>query len=70
MEPVILKGNRVRREEGPTGRRQRAAAEGRQPHVRALEQDGIVRAIEVRCSCGDIVTIELETQAPPQGAAE
>lgn len=70
MDPVILKGRQVRREDGAAARRERAVSEGRQPHVRALEENGVVRAIEVRCACGDVVTVELETSAPARGAQE
>lgn len=60
MEPVILKGQRVTREEGPAVRRSRAIARGEHSEVRALSQDGVLRAIEVRCTCGDVITIELD----------
>lgn len=60
MEPVILKGKRVTREVGPAMQRKQAIARGEQSEVRALSQDGVLRAIEVRCSCGDVITIELQ----------
>lgn len=69
MDPVILKGRRVRRDEGAAARRERAVQEGRQPEVRTLVEDGVVRALEVRCACGEIVTIKLEGADPaPTGA--
>lgn len=69
MDRVILKGRHVRREEGPIARRERAAGEGRPTEIRALEENGVVRTLEVRCSCGDVITIDLDTRAP-QGAQE
>jgi len=69
MDPVILKGRQVRRDEGAAARRERAVHEGRQPEVRTLVEDGALRALEVRCACGEIVTIKLEGEAPSDAGA-
>lgn len=69
MDPVILKGRNVRRDAGAAALRERAIQEGRQPEVRTLVEDGVLRALEVRCSCGEIVTIKLEGEAPPTAGA-
>lgn len=67
MEKVILKSRDVRREESPTGRRVRAIQEGGKAEVRAVSENGVVRAIEVVCACGDRMTIQLDV-APQEGA--
>jgi len=68
MERVILKSRDVRHEESPGGRRPRAVHEGSQAEVRAISEDGVVRAIEVVCACGDRMTIQLDV-APEEGAS-
>ncbi|MEE2939464.1 MAG: hypothetical protein VX460_03665 [Planctomycetota bacterium] len=68
MERVILKSRDVRHEESPGGRRVRATQEGGQAGVRAISEDGVVRAIEVVCACGDRMTIQLDV-APEEGAS-
>lgn len=60
MEKVILKKHAVRREESPMGRRAKSLEEGGRAEIRAVEENGVVRAIEVVCTCGDRITIELE----------
>ncbi len=77
MEPHIIKSQRVRLgQEGLEGAESRRRAAGKK-HVRTIEHDGAVRAIELTCSCGEISRVELvlETapkadQAVPQGAAK
>ena len=61
MQPVILKGRTVRREEAPSRRLAAAIATGdkQPPKVRTLVVDGVVRSIEVTCSCGETTTIDL-----------
>jgi hypothetical protein len=41
------------------GRGARAAAHA-QKSVRALKVEGVVRALEVTCSCGETILVELE----------
>ncbi|MEM8712386.1 MAG: hypothetical protein AAGG01_15650 [Planctomycetota bacterium] len=64
MEPVILKGRQVKREEAASKRIAAAVARGdrQPPSVRTLVVDGVVRAIEVTCSCGETTTIDLVSQ--------
>lgn len=61
MEPVILKGRSVRREDAPARRLANAIATGdkQPPKVRTLVVDGVVQSIEVTCACGDTTTIDL-----------
>jgi hypothetical protein len=61
MEPVILKGRSVRREAAPSRRLAAAIATGdkQPPKVRTLVVDGVVRSVEVTCSCGETTTIDL-----------
>ncbi len=63
MDPVILKGRQVRREEAPARRLASSVASGERqaPSVRTLVVDGVVSAIEVTCSCGEVTTVELST---------
>jgi hypothetical protein len=69
MEPVILKGRQVKREEAPSRRFAAAVASGdkQPPSVRTLVVDGVVRALEVTCSCGEVTTIELMSTTTPGG---
>ncbi len=69
MEPVILKGRKVRREEAPARRlaTQVASGERKAPSVRTLVVDGVVRALEVTCSCGEVTTVDLVT-GPTNGS--
>ena len=60
MEPVILKGRRVTRTESSSRRPTQSDAHEGASEVRSLTQGGVLKAIEVRCSCGDVVTIELD----------
>lgn len=69
MDGVILKGNLVRREQSSHARHAAAVAKGAHPEVRLIQLDGAVRALEVRCSCGDTITVELEVPTEPEGAA-
>lgn len=69
MDRVILKGNRVRHEESSHVRHAAAVARGDAPEVRLVELDGVVRALEVRCSCGDTITVELDVPADSQSGA-
>lgn len=63
MSRVILKSQHVQSQDSAETRRAAAIARGAQPEVRVLEVDGVVRGLEVRCSCGELVTVEL--QVPP-----
>ncbi len=65
MSRVILKSQHVQNQDSAETRRAAAIARGAQPEVRVLEVDGVVRGLEVRCSCGELVTVEL--QVPPVG---
>ncbi|MEM9382769.1 MAG: hypothetical protein AAGB93_22640 [Planctomycetota bacterium] len=71
MSRVILKGDRVRHEESRTARHATAVSCGNEPSVQLVEMDGVVRAIEVRCACGETVTIEVDVaqQVAPGGAS-
>lgn len=68
MEKVILKSRQVRHEESPVSRRVHALDHGGHAEIRALKENGVVRAIEVICACGDHITIDLEV-APTAGAS-
>lgn len=68
MSTVILKSDRVQNQNTAETRRAAAIARGAQPEVRVLEVDGVVHGLEVRCSCGELVTVEL--QVPPPAGAE
>ena len=72
MEPVILKGRSIRREEAPSRRLAAAIATGdkQPPKVRTLVVDGVVRSVEVTCSCGETTTIDLISSEPGQPAQE
>ncbi|GEM_PF-3806810 len=63
MSRVILKSQQVQSHDSAENRHAAAIARGAQPEVRVLEVDGVVRGLEVRCSCGELVTVEL--QVPP-----
>lgn len=69
MEPVILKGRQVKREAAPSRRLAAAVASGEKqpPSVRTLVVDGVVKALEVTCSCGEVTTIELKSEMNPGG---
>ena len=69
MDGVILKGNQVRREQSSHARHAAAVARGTHPEVRLIELDGAVRALEVRCSCGDTITVELEVPTGTEGGS-
>jgi len=64
MSRVILKSDRVQNQDPSETRRAAAIARGAQPEVRVLEVDGVVRGLEVRCSCGELVTVELQVPSP------
>ncbi|QDV05035.1 hypothetical protein Poly30_05300 [Planctomycetes bacterium Poly30] len=70
MDPVILKGRQVKREEAPARKLAAAVASGEKqpPTVRTLVVDGVVRALEVTCSCGEVTTIELKSIPSPGGS--
>jgi hypothetical protein len=42
------------------------------PHTsaRLLRANGVVRAIEVTCACGEVTVLELEVEATREGAKE
>ncbi len=58
MEPHIIKHQRVRLGQGLGESDARPRAPGKK-HVRAIEHDGVVRAIEITCSCGETTRVEL-----------
>ncbi|MGD2016699.1 MAG: hypothetical protein PVJ89_01170 [Planctomycetota bacterium] len=66
MSRVILKSQQVQQQDTAEIRRAAAIARGAQPEVRLLEVGGVVRGLEVRCACGELVTVEL--QVPPAAA--
>jgi len=61
MQPIIIKNRNVRIE-------RTAAKCETQKSIQLLEDRGAVRAIEIRCTCGETTVIELEytATAPPQ----
>jgi hypothetical protein len=61
MEPHIIKHQRVRLGAEDAETRPRAAA-GKK-HVRTIEHDGAVRAIEITCACGEITRVELVSES-------
>lgn len=81
MEPHIIKHQRVRLDEAladahaPTGAA-RARTSGRK-QIRLVEHEGLVRALELSCSCGESTRVELvyepgakADQAAPASAAK
>jgi hypothetical protein len=58
MEPHIIKHQRVRLGQGLDVPVARPRATGKK-HVRAIEHEGVVRAIEITCSCGETTRVEL-----------
>lgn len=52
MQPII-KNRLVRLETKPQSC-------GKSKQVQVLEDEGVIRAIEIRCSCGETTVIELE----------
>jgi len=70
MEPTILKRDRVRvqappdpaaarRGSGPARRASDGAAGDCAKSVRLLREGGVVHALEVTCSCGEVTVVEL-----------
>ena len=47
-----------------------SAAPAKQASVELLQEQGVVRAIQVRCSCGETTTVELEYTADSEVAPE
>lgn len=68
MDKVILKSRQVTREESPVVRRAQAIVGGAEAEVRTVEEHGVVRAIEVVCTCGDRVIVELTQKSSASGA--
>ncbi len=65
---TVIKNNQVRVDaagNGAEGNRRRVHAKS----AKLLEFEGEVRAIEFRCSCGDITVLELDYE-PVGGASE
>jgi len=60
MNPVILKSRAVRREDSTASRHAAAVARGDDPEVKLVTVDGVVRALEVKCSCGATTVVELD----------
>ena len=58
MSRIVIKNREVRLEA-----RRLEACGGK--HVELLEDAGIVRAIRIRCSCGEVTVIELEYAPAP-----
>ncbi len=59
MSKIVIKNRDVRVEA-------RSAAESGGKQVELLSDDGIVRAIQVRCSCGETTVLELEYAPVPK----
>lgn len=71
LNPTIIKRNRVNvgtGHESPTAghRAKDPQASAHAKHVRLLEHEGRVRAIELTCSCGDVSVIELDYPDAPR----
>lgn len=68
MTPIIRRGQITEGARAPAGH---ASAPASGSAVRLLRIDGEVRAIELRCHCGELHTIELEydAQAAPREPA-
>lgn len=64
MDKVILKSRQVRREDGPALKRAHLMEHGARAEVRTISEGGIVRAIEVVCACGDVITVDLDVSQP------
>ncbi len=62
MQPII-KNRRVRLETKPVQCSD-------QKQVQLLEDEGVVRAIELTCSCGEVTVIELEYTDPASSDSE
>ena len=56
----VIKSERVRLEVAPRRSRTESACE---KSARLVHVDGVARAIEVRCSCGELTLLELEYPA-------
>lgn len=71
MQPVIIKRERVAFGPQPSpGERTASASCGSaktRRAVRAIEQDGVVVAVELTCSCGEVSLVELRY---PQGSED
>jgi len=66
--PSIIKHEHVRLEHAPGGAESGTTGARCAKSVRLLEVEGTVRALELRCSCGEATVIELdyaEPQEPP-----
>jgi hypothetical protein len=55
MDPVIIKRDRIRME---------TPREPCAKKARLLEENGAVRAVELRCSCGEVTVIRLDQEIP------
>ncbi|MEM6674500.1 MAG: hypothetical protein AAF726_16760 [Planctomycetota bacterium] len=67
MNRVILKSSGLKHEPNAEPRYAGATGEERRPDVRIVEVDGVVRAIEIVCSCGERTTVEIEVARSEQG---
>ena len=67
MQTRIIKKSRVQVEEGAPSRRvDRSRARSTcTKSARLLEEDGLVRAVELTCSCGETTVLELEYETDP-----
>jgi hypothetical protein len=63
MQPIIIKNRNVRIE-------RTAAKCDSEKSVQLLEDRGAVRAIEIRCACGDTTIIELDYDSPAPAQTE
>lgn len=60
MDKVILKSRDVRRESSPALERVHLLQQGAKAEVRTVSEGGVLRAIEVVCTCGDVITVDLD----------
>lgn len=71
MQPVIIKRERVALGAPPPRPERNAQAAScsstpAKPSLRAVEQDGVVVALELTCSCGEVSLVELRYPADPE----
>jgi hypothetical protein len=70
MESRILKHDRIVDATGPSfGAPRPAAASNHAKRARLVEVDGVVRAIECTCSCGETTLLEIEYPADDRKAS-
>jgi hypothetical protein len=64
VQSRIIKKSRVKLDEHPEQRC--ASAREARKSARLLEEEGLVRAVEVTCRCGEKTVIELEYDSDPE----